>query len=53
MPDIGFLIIGAQKAGTTSLFEYMRRHPQIHMPAEKELYFLTQISPTSVDGIGI
>ncbi len=39
MPDIGFLIIGAQKAGTTSLFEYMRRHPQIHMPAEKELYF--------------
>jgi hypothetical protein len=39
MSEIGFLIIGAQKAGTTSLFEYMRRHPQIHMPAEKELYF--------------
>jgi hypothetical protein len=39
MSDIGFLIIGAQKAGTTSLFEYMRRHPQIHMPPEKELYF--------------
>ncbi|HEX4115489.1 MAG TPA: sulfotransferase domain-containing protein [Solirubrobacteraceae bacterium] len=39
MPDIDFLIIGAQKAGTTSLFEYMRRHPQIHMPAEKEVYF--------------
>jgi hypothetical protein len=39
MSDIGFLIIGAQKAGTTSLFEYMRRHPQIHMPADKELYF--------------
>jgi hypothetical protein len=39
MPDIGFLIIGAPKAGTTSLFEYMRPHPQIHMPAEKEVYF--------------
>jgi hypothetical protein len=36
---VGFLIIGAQKAGTTSLFEYMRRHPQIHMPAEKEIGF--------------
>lgn len=39
MADIGFLIIGAPKAGTTSLFEYMRAHPQIHMPAEKEVYF--------------
>jgi Sulfotransferase domain len=39
MPNIGFLIIGAPKAGTTSLFEYMRLHPQVHMPAEKELYF--------------
>jgi hypothetical protein len=39
MPNIGFLIIGAPKAGTTSLFEYMRVHPQIHMPAEKEVYF--------------
>jgi hypothetical protein len=37
--EIGFLIIGAPKAGTTSLFEYMRAHPQIHMPAEKEIYF--------------
>ncbi len=39
MPNIGFLIIGAPKAGTTSLFEYMRHHPQIHMPPEKEVYF--------------
>jgi len=38
-PRIGFLIIGAPKAGTTSLFEYMRVHPEIHMPAEKEIYF--------------
>ncbi len=39
---IGFLVIGAQKAGTTSLFEYMRRHPQIHMPAEKEISFFSR-----------
>jgi hypothetical protein len=36
---IDFLIIGAQKSGTTSLFEYMRRHPEIYMPPEKEIAF--------------
>ena len=39
MSAIQFLIIGAQKGGTTSLFEYMRRHPQIQMPANKEISF--------------
>jgi hypothetical protein len=39
MATVDFLLIGAQKAGTTSLFEYMRRHPQVHMPPEKELSF--------------
>ncbi len=39
MAYIGFLIIGAQKAGSSSLFEYMRRHPQIHIPAEKGVNF--------------
>jgi hypothetical protein len=41
MADIGFLIIGAQKGGTTSLFEYMRRHPQVHMPGQKEITFFS------------
>jgi len=41
MAAIGFLVIGAQKGGTTSLFEYMRTHPQIHMPAEKEIAFFS------------
>jgi hypothetical protein len=40
--DIAFLIIGAQKAGTTSLFEYMRRHPEVHMPPEKEVSFFNR-----------
>ncbi len=33
---LDFVIIGAQKAGTTSLFQYMRGHPQLYMPPEKE-----------------
>ena len=34
-----FLIVGAAKAGTTSLYEYMRQHPNIFMPEWKELSF--------------
>jgi hypothetical protein len=34
-----FLIIGAMKAGTTSLYHYLRTHPQIFMPDEKEVMF--------------
>jgi hypothetical protein len=40
--SIGFLIIGAQKGGTTSLFEYVRRHPQVHMPTEKDIAFFNR-----------
>lgn len=36
-----FLVIGAMKGGTTSLFEYLRRHPDIFMAATKELHFFT------------
>jgi hypothetical protein len=34
-----FLVIGAPKGGTTSLFEYLRTHPEVHMPEGKELSF--------------
>jgi sulfotransferase family protein len=34
-----FLVIGAMKAGTTSLYEYVRSHPDVFMPSEKELDF--------------
>lgn len=33
-----FVIIGAQKAGTTSLYEYLRAHPQVLGTATKELH---------------
>jgi hypothetical protein len=38
---LDFLGIGAQKAGTTSLHEYMRTHPQLYLPEAKEQPFFT------------
>ena len=32
-----FLIVGAAKSGTTSLYRYLRQHPDIFMPEWKEL----------------
>ncbi len=37
MPN--FLVIGASKAGTTSLYEYLKQHPQVYMSPLKELRF--------------
>jgi hypothetical protein len=34
-----FLGIGAQKAGTTTLFHQLKRHPRIFLPEQKELHF--------------
>jgi hypothetical protein len=38
-PLPGFLIVGAQKAGTTALYSYLRRHPAILGPPWKEVSF--------------
>ena len=40
-----FLGIGAQKAGTTWLYEMLRRHPSIGMPDQKELHFFDRENP--------
>lgn len=37
-----FLIVGAQKSGTTSLHEYLRHHPQIYLPEGKETKFFAE-----------
>ncbi|MCC6580498.1 MAG: sulfotransferase domain-containing protein [Phycisphaeraceae bacterium] len=37
LPD--FLIIGAAKCGTTTLYRYLCRHPNVFMPADKEPCF--------------
>ena len=34
-----FAVIGAQRGGTTTLFEYLRHHPDIFIPPLKELNF--------------
>jgi hypothetical protein len=34
-----FLICGAQKGGTTALADYLRQHPQLFVPDQKELHF--------------
>lgn len=35
----GFLIIGASKSGTSSLYNYLIRHPNIIPPIKKEVHF--------------
>ena len=36
MPN--FFIVGAQKAGTTSLYQYLNQHPQVYMsPARNHI----------------
>ncbi len=34
-----FLILGSQKAGTTSLYHILRKHPEIYMPDTKEVNY--------------
>src|SRR5919106_1516011 len=38
---LDFIGIGAVKAGTTSLFEYLRTPPDLYLPAAKEQPFFT------------
>lgn len=42
---LDFLVIGAQKAGTTSLWQYLREHPRLCMPKAKEVPFFTGGDP--------
>jgi hypothetical protein len=37
-----FLVIGAMKSGTDSLWHYLRSHPRVHMSAKKEPDFFVQ-----------
>ena len=39
MPN--FFLIGAIKAGTTSLYHYLRQHPHIYIPVIKETNFFS------------
>lgn len=47
LPD--FVIVGAMKAGTTSLATWLRAHPQVFMPEQKELHFFDTFWSRGVD----
>ena len=42
MKTLDFIVIGAQKSATTSLFRYLQQHPEINMPADKEAPFFSE-----------
>ncbi len=43
-----FLIIGVQKAGTTSIYNYLAQHPQVYMSPVKETNFFMK-DPSKLD----
>ncbi|MFO8099854.1 MAG: sulfotransferase [Salinibacter sp.] len=48
-----FLLIGTAKAGTTSLYHYLRQHPDVYMPAVKEpRFFAYADAPPAMVGPG-
>jgi hypothetical protein len=49
-PKPDFFVVGAPKSGTTSLFHYLKAHPDIHMPQEFEPFFFASDLNRSVHG---
>lgn len=44
-----FLCVGAQKAGTTTLYEVLKQHPDIYLPDVKEPHFFDEHFQKGVD----
>ncbi len=42
-PVVDFCVIGAMKSGTTSLYDVLAKHPQLHMPV-KEVHWFSDAS---------
>ena len=56
MPDVKpsptiLIGIGAQKAGTSWLFEYLQSHPQCYLRAVKELHYFNQWQRNGLGGV--
>ena len=45
MPMPNFLIIGVGRSGTTSLYHYLKQHPEVYMCPNKEPNFFAQDEP--------
>jgi hypothetical protein len=41
LTSLAFLVIGAQRSGTTSLWHALASHPELHLPASKEAPFFS------------
>ncbi len=39
-----FLVIGAEKAGTTWLYDRLHRHPDVYMPKVKEIHYFNELN---------
>ena len=40
---VDFFVVGAARSGTTSLYRYLKQHPQIFLPEIKELNFFSEV----------
>ncbi|RMF05764.1 sulfotransferase, partial [Candidatus Woesearchaeota archaeon] len=45
-----FIVVGAQKSGTTSIYNYLRQHPEVYLPDRKECWFLSEAKPGKIPG---
>ena len=53
MSKPNFLVVGAQKSGTTSLYSYLKQHPQIYMsPLKEPHFFVSHVLKLPHRGIG-
>ncbi len=41
-----FFIVGAANSGTTSLYGYLKQHPDVFLPALKEPHYFAQLTPS-------
>jgi Sulfotransferase family len=48
-PSLDFVVVGAAKAGTTTLFNLFRAHPQLYLPPGKELPYFASPSHSYYD----
>jgi hypothetical protein len=47
-----FFLVGAAKAGTTSFHHYLKQHPAIYLPENKENFFFSGIKKNTFTGAG-
>ena len=41
---VDFFVVGAARSGTTTLYQYLSKHPDIYVPRVKELNYFSKVS---------